>query len=100
MHEWLVASSSAEREARKEGEAKIKEACKDPQRFVKSLAEELTNEQSDVEVRQMAAIVLKNFIRRDNQVWVMLDFDFKAQIKNSISSCLQADKNLVRKQAA
>jgi len=94
---------SSEKQVRETAEKSLLElAVANSRKFLFNLATELADEGKQTPCRQMAALLMKNFIsinEKSKQIWINLENNSKDQIKNLILSTLASQNKNVRKAA-
>ena len=103
----LKAALDQNTDVRKRGEQEIRNfRDEDTKKFMATLTREIADEGLDPAQRQLACLILKNFILNQGRntkfenYWIQLDLELRGQIKLAILSTLASPVAIVRGQVA
>ena len=107
MRDSLKAALDPKTENRKRGETEIRGfRDQDPKKFMATLTRDIADESVDGAQRQLACLVLKNFILNQQRInafenyWVQLEVEIRSQMKQAILGTLASPVQIVRSQVA
>lgn len=102
-----MACQESNPDVRRSGEAGIRQARdEDPIKFLSTLTREIANEQNGPGMRQMAALIFRNFILNKAKIqtyadfWVQLNAQLKSQMKQAFLGTLNSPEKNVRNAVA
>jgi hypothetical protein len=103
MRESLKAALDPKTEVRKRGEQEIRNyRDQDTKKFMATLTRDIADEGLDGAQRQLACLILKNFILNQQRnttyenYWIQLDGELRSQIKLAILGTLASPVQIVR----